>query len=146
MKTWSYRQGRFLLARLAHGSDLLESIEEAAHREGISVGVVQAIGAVKGAVLAAYHQDEHRYETITLSGPLELAHCTGSLSTGTDGRTMAHLHVVFSDEKGRTFGGHLLKGAWVFAGEASILELEGPALQREKDEVTGLNLWRMEGC
>lgn len=55
---------------------------------------------------------------------------------------MIHAHIVLSDSKGRTFGGHLLPGTVVFAGEVFMLELPGIKLEREYDQETGLNLFK----
>ena len=59
-----------------------------------------------------------------------------------DGKPFAHIHLTVADEQGWCYGGHLVPGTEVFAGEIFIRETEMvPALKREYDEATGLTLW-----
>jgi uncharacterized protein len=45
------------------------------------------------------------------------------------------LHVNVSNDKGQTFGGHMLPGNLVYAtAEVVIAELDNPIFSREKDE------------
>jgi len=138
-----YQQGRKWIARLSYNADLLQELETFADKEGIRVGSVQVIGAVKKAVIGFYDQDKKAYETINLDEPLEILCCIGNLSLK-DGAAKAHLHIALSRHNGSTLGGHLMPGTKVFAGEALIEEYIGPDLHRGYDEQTGLPLWSIE--
>ena len=138
---YNYQKGRKWLGRLPFESDLLETLEKFAAEQQIKVGRVEVIGAVKKAVIGFYHQEKKEYCTLELNEAMEILNCTGNLSQR-DGLPKAHLHITLSDHQGRSFGGHLMPGTVVFAGEAYIDEFLGPELHREFDEQTGLMLWK----
>ncbi len=106
------------------------------------MGFVSVIGAVQGATIGYYDQEEKVYRSRQLEGGLEITSCNGNISLK-GGDLMVHAHILLSDAEGATYGGHLLSPTTLFAGEALIQELEGGPLEREYDEVTGLFLWRM---
>jgi len=56
---------------------------------------------------------------------------------------MAHVHLVLGDKEGKTFGGHLDEGTTIFSAEMFLLEVKNIVLEREYDEVTGLNLFKI---
>lgn len=132
--------GRLWMGRFEHGADLLESFQVLGRREHVRLALFHAIGAVQQAHVACYQQQKKQYHSIHLDQPLELIACHGNLSLkGED--IVAHAHVVFSDETGRAFGGHLLAGTPIFACEYTVQELSDATLRRGFDEVTGLPLW-----
>ncbi|KKM10819.1 hypothetical protein SY88_12135 [Clostridiales bacterium PH28_bin88] len=135
-----YQQGRKWVARLPFEADLLEALEHFAGKEEIKVGRVEAIGAVKKAVIGFYDQDKKEYGSLEFEEPLEILTCLGNFSRK-DGLPKAHLHVTLSRHDGSTLGGHLMPGSTVFACEAVIEELVGPGLNRGYDPQTGLPLW-----
>ena len=129
------------LIRLPHGADILEALTQECQQRGITMGAVSVIGAVQAASIGYYDQRERAYQSRRLSGGFEITSCNGNISLK-DGAVMVHAHILLSDAKGKTYGGHLMSPTTLFAGEAVIQELEGKSLEREYDEVTGLFLWR----
>ena len=77
-----------------------------------------------------------------IDAPHEMASCIGNVSLK-DGEPFVHTHVVLADEAGNTKAGHLFAGV-VFVAEVHLHELEGPSLERKRDEATGLSLWITE--
>ena len=136
------KHARRIMGRLAHGKDLLEELTAVAEQEGVTLGRVEALGAVKRARLGFYNQEEREYEFFELDEPLELTNLVGNVSLR-DGKPMVHAHVTLSDRKGAAYGGHLAPGTVVFACEFVMQALEGPELARALDDATGLPLWRM---
>jgi predicted DNA-binding protein with PD1-like motif len=122
------------------GADLYESISKICTEEDIKIGRVTAVGAVKQATVAYYDQEKKKYKSITFKKHLEILNCTGNISLK-DGKPFVHMHATFADSKGNVFGGHLTAGTVVFACELTIEELEGKALDRKPDDITGLSLW-----
>ena len=140
-----YQPGRCILVRLEHGADLWESIRELVEVHGINSGTVQGLGAVSKAVYAFYHAETRQYETLEKHEDLEILNCNGNISLK-DGKPFPHLHAIFSDQAGHCFGGHLLPGTVLFAGEFSIQELLGEPMERgPADPETGLPLWVPKG-
>ncbi len=135
-----YESGKIIVSRLPHGGDLLEEITELARREGITVGTVSAIGAVRKARIGYYDQSSRAYREKEFARPLEICSCLGNISLQ-DGEVFAHLHVVLADGEGKTVGGHLRPGTVIFAAECRLEQLRGRPLERGYDERTGLSLW-----
>jgi len=133
--------GRIFLGRLPHQSDLLESLTEICVKEQIRLGTVTVVGAVEMARLAYYNQNTRKYiESLRMDERMEIVSCTGNISIK-DTQPFIHAHVVLANDKGQAFGGHLITGCTLFAGEYFIQELIGADVQRELDAQTGLSLW-----
>ena len=137
------RPGRIFMGRVSRGGDLLGEIADICAREMIHLGRIEAIGAVTRACIGVYHQQSREYRRSIINEPLEIVSFSGNVSTK-DGQPFVHAHVLFSDIKGTTYGGHLVPGTTVFACEFVIEAFEGPELLREYDEETGLHLWNMK--
>ena len=133
---------RVFMGKLSHGGDLLEQITDICRKEGIQLGRLEAIGAVQRARLAFYNQQTHQYESLAIDRPLEITKLMGNVSLK-EGHPFVHAHITLADEKGVAYGGHLAPGTLVFACEFVLEALDGPPLERELDEVTGLYLWAM---
>ena len=137
----NYREvtaSREFVARLEHGADWREEIEEFAAREGIDAAWFTAMGAVQDAELWFYDQEDQEYQSVTFDEPLEVASCVGNVSL-LDGDYFAHTHAVLSRRSGQALAGHL-DSATVFAGEVFLRAFDEP-LEREHDDVTDLDLW-----
>lgn len=144
-KIWanSYQIEKTYMGRIPHDSDLLEQINSFCEQNNIKSGLVNIIGAVKQAKIGYYSQDKQQYQILegeNLKVGLEIVSCTGNISIK-DSKPFAHLHILFSDSQGVTFGGHLMPGVIVYAGEFIIQEFKGPDLIRGLDETTKLPLW-----
>ena len=73
---------------------------------------------------------------------MEILACIGNVSK-LKGETLIHAHIVLGDSEGRAYGGHLERGTIIFSAEMFLVKLEGLTLNREYDEVTGLNLFKL---
>jgi len=146
-KVWAncYEIEKIYMGRIPHDFDLLEQINSFCFENDIKSGTVNIIGAVKQAKIGYYSQDTQTYRTLegeNLQGGLEIVSCTGNISIK-DAKPFAHVHIVLSDSKGKTFGGHLMPGTIVYAGEFVIQKFKGSELVRCLDEVTKLPLWQL---
>ena len=126
------------LARLEHGADWREEIEEFCARKDIESAWFNAMGAVQDAEIWFYDQDDQEYQSVTFDEPLEVAACVGNVSL-LDGEPFAHTHAVLSRRSGQSLAGHL-DSATVFAGEVNLRAFDEP-LERAHDEITDLDLW-----
>ena len=131
-----------IMGKLSHGGDLLEELTGLCEKENITLGTVEAIGAVQKARIGYYDQAARVYEFVEFNTHLEIASLLGNISIR-DGKPMVHAHVTFSDEQGVCCAGHLAAGTTVFACEFHITVCDGPAFTRDHDEQTGLPLWTM---
>ena len=134
--------GRTFIGRFQCGDDLLGSLTELCKKENIRAGVFSLIGAVQNAKLGYYDQAEKKYTgCVELNEKLEVVSCTGNISLK-DGEIFVHAHIGLADNQGKAYGGHLMPGTIIFAAEYYIQELTGVTLERVKDMVTGLPLWK----
>ena len=139
MKFIEGEKGKIFACRLEYDADLFNSIKKFAKDNKIYAGIFFTIGAVKKAKLSYYLQEEKKYQDLSIDKPLEIASCLGSISKFKS-EISVHAHITFSDVDGKTYGGHLIEGTNIFAGELFVMALEGIELERSYDEVTGLNL------
>jgi predicted DNA-binding protein with PD1-like motif len=135
--------GKICFSRLSEGEDLAEAIKKRAEENGIKAGMFLLIGTLKEVVLGYYKAGQH--EPIRLTGPLEIASCTGTIAVDEKGEVAVHAHVVVSNEKCEAFGGHLMKGSYVgIFAEVAIIEALGVNLERVFDEKTNLRLLKSD--
>ncbi|THB65724.1 MAG: DNA-binding protein [Desulfovibrio sp.] len=130
-----------LLLRLPTDADLLKALTDICVENSIERGTVELIGALRKAVTGFYLQDEQRYQAHVFDEPLEILSGLGNVSLK-DGAPFVHLHLTLGRGNGECLGGHAMEGCVIFAAEACITPIDGPALVRELDEVTGLPLWK----
>lgn len=142
MAAREYDRKRLFVGRLAYGDDLLNSLTAFVKEKGIRTGRVQMIGAVQKAVVGYYDEKAGKYINFEFEKPMEVLNLAGNVSIK-DGQPFIHAHVTLSDEKGKSFGGHLMEGTVVFAAEFVVEEFEGEDLERKPDETTGLTLWEI---
>lgn len=131
---------RTLMGRLPHGADLLEALTDLAHREGVKLAHIEALGAVKRARVGYFNQTKRVYGHLDFPHAMEILNLTGNVSLK-DGEPFVHAHVTLADESGHAFGGHLVPGTIIFACEFVLHVFDGEALERKSDKRTGLALW-----
>ena len=134
------RSGEKIMGRLGFGCDLLEELNRVAREREITLGRIEALGAVQKARIGYYDQNDRVYQFIDIDKALEIVQLIGNISLK-DGEPFVHAHISLADDSGQVFGGHLASGTILFACEFIIEALEGPELNRRFDEETGLPLW-----
>ncbi|MDP6634710.1 MAG: DUF296 domain-containing protein [Phycisphaerae bacterium] len=127
----------------AHGGDLLGEITDFCKARGITLGRVEALGALVRAKLGYYNQNSRRYETLEFDEHLEITNLVGNVSLK-DSQPIVHAHVTLANDRGIAYGGHLVPGCEIFACEFVVQAFDGPQLNRGFDEQTGLPLWNEE--
>jgi len=137
------KSGKIIMGKLSHNSDLLEEITEICRNSSISLGKVEALGAIKKARLGYYHQQVREYAFFTIDKPMEITCLIGNISLK-ENKPVVHAHITLSDEKGNAHGGHLAPGTIVFACEVLIQAFDGQEFKRDFDQETGLPLWNLK--
>lgn len=141
MKSISCTLKNTYIGKFDYDCDVLAAINEFCHNNDINSGWFSIIGAVKTSCLGFYNQEDKKYTVKKFDEPMEIVSCSGNISIK-DGKPFAHMHIVLSDESGCAFGGHVMHGTIVFAGEFIIQSYEGEKLVRGLDGQTGLPLWQ----
>ncbi|MFH1873951.1 MAG: PPC domain-containing DNA-binding protein [Pseudomonadota bacterium] len=127
------------VGRCEPGEDLLAALTEFVQKKQISSASFQVIGAVKRAKLGIF---EHgKYEYIEHEGALEIAAGLGNVSLKED-KPFIHCHLVLTDHKGTTLGGHLMEGCIVEpTAEVHLHVLEGSIHRRHNKDI---GLWILD--
>ena len=131
--------GEVFICRLDYDSDLHESIEKFVRKHKIKIAMFWAIGALRKARISFYDQEKKAYQDLAVDKTVEIVSCIGNI-TGFEGHPSIHAHISLADNKGKSYGGHLIRGCIIFSTELFIIELEGLYLERHYDPITGLNL------
>jgi len=132
------RTGDYVLLKLDHGENILESIEEVIDGEKTSLLVVMGIGMITDFELGYFDRDKRKYVTKVFDEPHELTMMQGSVAR--EGNPRMHIHTVVADKEHHTSGGHLLKGfAWM-SNEIGFLRLKGVDTRRWMDKDKGVSV------
>ncbi len=134
---------RKFIGSCPHNSDLIHELTALCEKEDITLGHIEAIGAVRKARFGYYDQQNYKYHFLEIDRHMEILSCIGNISLNEE-KPMVHAHITLSGEDGHAIGGHLAPGTIVFACEYIIHAYDNAALIRDYDETTGLRLWKSE--
>ncbi|MBQ6437977.1 DNA-binding protein [bacterium] len=128
-----------ILVRLDRGEEILTQIKQLATNEHIKLAHISALGAVNDLTVGVYKVSEKKYYANHFQGDFEIVSLTGTIDTMND-EFYTHLHISVGDQNGHVFGGHLAQ-ATISATCEMVVRLIDGTIDRQKDNVTGLNLW-----
>ena len=124
--------------RLERGEDILATLTAFCAEKRIGSAHMSAIGAIENAVVGAYLLHDKKYINTTYPGIWEVCSFVGNVAL-VDGQPFIHAHVVISNEKNETIGGHLFGGTVGVTLEVSI-QAHAKPIVRILDESIGLKL------
>ncbi len=135
---------RVVVRRLVPGADLLEELNKLVKAEGVELGALSGIGALRKAAVGIFDLEKREYIVNEFDEEMEICALTGNVSLK-EGEPFVHAHLSLSDREGRGFGGHLMPGCEVFVAEVILWEFEGARLERcPQADCGGLALWAAE--
>ncbi len=134
------RFGDTYIIRMDRGEEILSTLAGLCEAEDIRLARVGAIGASDRAVVGVYDVDSKTYHKETLEGPMEITCLCGTV-TRMEGKPYLHLHVTLADSAHRARGGHANELRVSATCEMTLSLIPGE-VNREYDDVTGLNLFR----
>ncbi len=135
---------RVVVRRLVPGADLLEELNKLVKVEGIELGALSGIGALRKAAVGIFDLEKREYKVNEFDEEMEICALTGNVSLK-EGEPFVHAHLALSDREGRGFGGHLMPGCEIFVAEVILWEFEGARLERcPQADCGGLALWAAE--
>ena len=121
-----------IVARFDRGEEITAQLRALCEKENIRLASVEALGATDEFTVGVYNVDEHQYH--------EIVSLTGTVNT-MNGEYYSHLHMSAANESGAVVGGHL-NAARVSATCEMVIRVIDGAVDRFKDDVTGLNLFK----
>ena len=129
------------MARLTKESDLLEEITDICRKHGVTLGRVEALGAVqKGMFFVLRSRGLTNTSPCPWTAP-QILKLDGERHLARQRTFCPRPRYLGADAEGRAYGGHLAPGTIIFACECFIEAFDGPALTRELDPATDLFLW-----
>ena len=134
------RFGNTIYLRLDPKEEILEEIGKVAKKENIRLAQVTGLGAINDFTAGVYNTVTKEYHSIQFQGAFEIVSLTGTV-TRKDGDDYLHLHIAAGDEEGHVHGGHLNR-AEVSATCEMVIRLIDGRIDRQYDDVTGLNLFK----
>ncbi len=116
--------------RLSPGEDLKAQLEEYVKANNLKAGcIITCVGSLQRVVIRFANQSDLE----TISGKFEIVSLAGTLA-----ESGSHLHIIISDSKGKTIGGHLKEGSIVYTtAEIVIGILPAVLYEREIDPTFG---------
>ena len=135
-----YKQsGNTYMIRIDAGEEIVESLKKLCEDEQIRLGRVEAIGATDHAAVGVYDLEKKEYYPAKIDEFMEIASLNGSI-TAMDGKPYIHLHATLADRHHVIHGGHVLEMRVGATCEMFVTVFDG-AVNRQKDEALGINLW-----
>lgn len=125
------RKDAFMLIRLEHGEDILESIKQTIKEERSTMVIVSGLGMISDFELGYF--DQGSYLKRSYSEPHELLALQGTIST--EGEPRIHIHATVADKEHRASGGHLIRGKAWMSNEICLVRLERLVSVRSMDPV-----------
>lgn len=127
-----------IVARIDKGEEIVESIKDICIKEDISLGKINAIGAVNKVKIGLFETSNKKYHSTVLTGDFEITSLSGTI-TEKDEKPYLHLHINLADSSFKTFGGHLNE-AYVSATCELTIQIMDGKVDRKFSEEIGLNL------
>src|SRR4030065_2580152 len=100
------RKEAFVLVRLEHGEDIIESIKQTVKEERSTMVLVVGLGMISDFELGFF--DRGNYLTQSYNDPHELLSLQGTIAT--EGEPRIHIHATVANKEHEEFGGHLMRG------------------------------------
>jgi hypothetical protein len=114
------RKDQFMMVRLDHGEDILESIMHSMREERSTMVVVAGLGMISDFELGFFNNGT--YLKKAYAEPHELLAMQGTISTEGDPRI--HIHATVANKEHEAFGGHLMRGKTWMSNEIGLVRLE----------------------
>ena len=102
---WRKTEGSYIL-RLEEEDEVISSLSQLAHQEGIKGGTFWGLGAVKESVIGYFDSETKQYQKKNLQKSHELVSLQGTISW-LEGEPFIHAHAVLAGNDFRAYGGHL---------------------------------------
>lgn len=134
------RFGNTYLVRMDVGEEIVEELKSLCRNENIRLAQVDAIGAVRQAVIGVYNLEEQAYHREDLECLMEIAGLQGSV-TRMNGEVYPHLHVTLAGQDNKVHAGHVIGLIVGATCEMFVRVLDGE-VSRERDEEIGINIIR----
>lgn len=94
--------------RLDKGDEIIEALTNFCKKNKITSGSFSGIGATNNLIIGCFNLQTKKYDDKQFDKSLEILSLLGNISLSNN-NPFVHAHIIISDEKFNTFGGHLKK-------------------------------------
>ncbi len=137
MKKIFQEKNEYIL-RLDKGEELILALKEFSKKENIKSAFFFGLGAAMEAEISFYDLNKREYISKRIKEILEIASLIGNVAFK-EKEIVVHAHIILTDRKMRSFGGHL--NSLIVGGTCEIyLKKFRGKINREFSEEIGLNL------
>lgn len=130
---------KHIVIRIDKEEEVLKNIAGLCEALDIKCASVVGLGAAKYVQIGLYDTEEKKYNSIELSGPMEITSLVGNVSRK-DGEVYLHFHINVCDKEMNVKGGHL-NSCIIGATCELVLTIIDGEVNRKFDEELGLNLF-----
>lgn len=124
--------------KIDKGEEVIEKLSEFLIYNNIKLASISGLGASNNITVGLFNTETKVYQNKKYTGEFEITNFTGNVTTK-DGEMYLHMHITFSDEENRAYGGHLNQCYISGACELFIDIYEG-VVEREFNKEIGLNI------
>lgn len=137
----SKKIGNKYFVRIDRGEEVVSSLKKFCQENNVKLGSVYGIGAADRVTIGLFNTNTKEYHNIELKGEHEITNLTGNITTS-NGEVYLHLHITVADEQYNAHGGHLNE-AWISGTCELIVDVVDEEIEREFDENSGLNVFKL---
>lgn len=134
------RFGEDIVVRIDKGEEIIEKMLEVCKKENVTLGNVNALGAVGEFEVGLFNTEDKKYYSGVHKGDFEIVSLTGSITTK-EGNLYNHIHMSAGDKENKVYGGHLNYAKVSATCEMFIRVISGK-VEREFNDEIGLNLFK----
>ena len=136
-----YRKyGNTYLVCMEVGEEIVEQLKVLCRAENVRLAQVDAIGAVRQAVIGVYDLEKQAYHREELEGFMEITGLTGNV-TRMNGQPYPHLHTTLAGQDNKVHAGHVIGLVVGATCEMFVRVLDGE-VNRVRDDKIGINTIR----
>lgn len=104
--------------------ELMKNLTDFIDSKKIESGSIFCLGVLSNPILGYFNWKSKKYKKIKVNKEVEIVSCYGNLTRKKENNQLIiHLHGVVSDNKGKTYGGHIFEGQIKLA-EVMIFETD----------------------
>jgi len=130
------RKDAFVLIRLEHGEDIMDSIKQTIKEERSTMIIFSGLGMISEFELGYF--DRGNYLRRSYVEPHELLALQGTIAT--EGEPRIHIHATVANKEHDAFGGHLMRGKAWMSNEIGLVRLERLISIRSLDSEKGVGI------
>ncbi len=131
----------FYQLRLSRNEEIIGTLIEFVKKKRIKSGLILGLGAGSKFVLGYYDLNHRVYRRRQFRGEYEICSLVGNIAWEND-EPICHIHILISNQRFLTFGGHLFSGKTAATCEIVILP-GAKKLTRRLESATGLKLLQL---